>query len=62
MVITRWRVAFTERRLSRPRTPEPLLDVLGDLDAWLDEHGVLDGRPARHGAVPRGGPQKNRAK
>jgi len=45
MVTIGWRVAFTERRLSRPRTHEPLLEVLGDLDAWLDERGVLDGQP-----------------
>jgi Phage integrase, N-terminal SAM-like domain len=45
VVTTRWRVAFTERRLPRPRTYEPLLDVLGDLDGWLDERGVLDGQP-----------------
>jgi site-specific recombinase XerD len=45
MVTMGWRVAFTERRLPKPRTPEPLLDVLGDLDAWLDERGVLDGQP-----------------
>jgi len=45
MVTERWHVVFTERRLPRPRVHEPLLDVLGDLDEWLDERGVADGQP-----------------
>ncbi len=45
MVTTGWRVAFTERRLPRPRAHDPLVDVLGGLDEWLDARGVLDGQP-----------------
>lgn len=42
---TGWRVFFTRRELPRPRVTEPLLDVLDDLDAWLDEHDVLEHEP-----------------
>ncbi len=45
MVTIRWHIAFTGRRLPRPQVHEPLLEVLGDLDGWLDERGVLDGQP-----------------
>lgn len=40
-----WRVVFTGRRLARPLAHEPLLEVVRDLDEWLDERGVLDGLP-----------------
>lgn len=43
MSILGWRVHFTRRGLAQPLTPSPLLKSLPDLDAWLDEHGVLDG-------------------
>jgi hypothetical protein len=45
MVTGGWHVVFTVRRLARPLGHEPLLDVIGDLDEWLDERGVLDGQP-----------------
>src|SRR6266540_2495473 len=45
MMIERWRVVFTRRGLPRPRVREPLLEVLGDLDEWLDRNEVLDGQP-----------------
>ena len=45
MVAGGWRVVFTQRGLARPLAYEPLLEVVGDLDEWLDELGVLDGQP-----------------
>lgn len=45
MVTGGWHVVFTMRGLARPLGHEPLLDVIGDLDEWLDERGVLDGQP-----------------
>src|SRR6266568_4916132 len=45
MVTGGWHVVFTARGLPRPLVYEPLLKVVGDLDEWLDEHGVLDGQP-----------------
>lgn len=40
-----WRVHFTCRGLPRPRITPPLLCVVGDLDEWLDGHGVAEGQP-----------------
>ncbi|WP_327341263.1 tyrosine-type recombinase/integrase [Streptomyces europaeiscabiei] len=45
MPVLRWRVCFTKRRLPRPLSAFPLLDELGELDGWLDEHRILDGLP-----------------
>ncbi|MFB7475575.1 integrase [Kitasatospora sp. NPDC056184] len=40
-----WRVFHTRRTLPRPQWPDPLIDILWDLDEWLDDHAVLDGQP-----------------
>jgi len=43
--VDEWRVFFTRRGLPMPRTADPLLEVFGDLDEWLDEHDVLERAP-----------------
>ncbi|WP_128977512.1 site-specific integrase [Streptomyces roseicoloratus] len=40
-----WRVFITRHDLPRPQTPDPLMDLLWDLDEWLDENGIDDGTP-----------------
>ncbi|MFJ5839800.1 site-specific integrase [Streptomyces shenzhenensis] len=40
-----WRIFHTRYQLPRPRTADPLINTLGDLDAWLDEHSVPEGQP-----------------
>ncbi|MGY4741420.1 site-specific integrase [Streptomyces sp. ATMOS53] len=40
-----WRVFYTRYELPRPRATDPLIDTLGDLDAWLDERSVPEGQP-----------------
>ena len=45
MVVCEWQVFFTRRRLPRPRVNAPPLPTGGNLDAWLDDHDVLDGSP-----------------
>jgi hypothetical protein len=42
---TQWRVFYTRRALPRPQNRDPLIDILWDLDQWLDDHDVLDGQP-----------------
>ena len=40
-----WRVFHTRRELPRPQVCDPLIDLLWDLDEWLDDRDVLDGTP-----------------
>ena len=40
-----WRIHFTRRALPAPRTTPPLLSIVGELDGWLDAHGVPEGQP-----------------
>ncbi len=40
-----WRVFHTRYDLPRPKSPDPLINLLWDLDEWLDSRGVLEGQP-----------------
>jgi site-specific recombinase XerD len=40
-----WQLFFTRRRLPRPRGADPVLAGVGDLDGWLERHGVREGTP-----------------
>lgn len=40
-----WRIFHTRYDLPRPQSPDPLINLLWDLDEWLDSRGVLEGQP-----------------